>query len=124
MPEDKDSKTSSRTLESSDSAGIKALVQSFRVCWDVCPAEILVKNAIPKIGFDLELFGTPECGTEHVDPGCQHCLRVESALREIADSILPRVNPTCKFDVDSEGRPCAVIVRLCDRWTTGPGIRI
>ena|SRR5262250_496076 len=80
MPEDKDSKTSSRTLESSDSAGIKALVQSFRVCWDVCPAEILVKNAIRKIGFDLELFGTPECGTEHVDPGCQHCLRVESAL--------------------------------------------
>jgi hypothetical protein len=103
MPDDNDSKTSSRVLESSDPTGIKALVQRFRVCWEVYPAEILAKNAIRKIGFDLELYGTPECGTEHIDPGCQHCLRVESALREIADWILPRVNPTCKFEVDSEG---------------------
>jgi hypothetical protein len=103
MPEDNDSKTSSRVLESSGPAGIKALVQRFRVCWEVYPAEILAKNAIRKIGFDLELYGTPECGTEHVDPGCQHCLRVESAVREIANWILPRVNPTCRFDVDSDG---------------------
>jgi hypothetical protein len=103
MPEDNDSRTNSRVLESSDPTRIKALVQRFRVCWDVYPAEILVKNTVRKIGFDLELYGAPECGTEHVDPGCQHCLRVESALREIADWILPRVNPTCRFDVESEG---------------------
>jgi hypothetical protein len=103
MPEDDDNKSSSRVLESSDPAGIKALVQRLQVCWDVFPAEILVKGEIRKIGFDLELYGTPECGSEHVDPGCQHCLRVESALREIADWILPRVKPSCSFDVDSEG---------------------
>jgi hypothetical protein len=103
MLEDNQSKSGPPDLELGDPARIKGLVQRFEVCWEVYPAEILAKNAIRKIGFDLELCGTPECGSEHVDPGCQHCLRVESALREIADWILPRVNPTCRFDVDSEG---------------------
>jgi hypothetical protein len=98
-----DTKTGSREPEFSYPAGIKALIHRFQVCWEVYPAEILAKDGIRKIGFDLELYGTPECGTEHVDPGCQHCLRVESALREIADWILPRVKPSCSFDVDSEG---------------------
>jgi hypothetical protein len=103
MQGNNDSKTGSREPEPSDATAIKALVHRFRVCWEVYPAEILAKGGIRKIGFDLELFGTPECGIEHVEPGCLHCLRVESALRQIADWILPRVNPTCKFDVDSEG---------------------
>ena len=103
MPEENSGNAASRDAEPGDAAAIKALVQRFRVCWDVYSVEILTNNAIRKIGFDLELCGTPECGTEHVDPGCQHCLRVESALKEIANWILPRVNPTCRFDVDSEG---------------------
>ena len=86
-----------------DSAGIKPLVQRFRVCWEVYPLQILVKEGIRKIGFDLELFGTPECGAEHISPGCQHCQKVEAALQEIADWTMQRESPSCAHIVTPDG---------------------
>ena len=103
MLEDNQNKSSLRDLEPGDSAGIKALVQRFRVCWEVSPLQILAKEGIRKIGFDLELFGTPECGTEHISPGCQHCQRVETALQEIADWIMQRESPSCTHVVSPDG---------------------
>ncbi len=43
-----------------------------------------------QVGFELELTGTPEPGTEHVGPGCPACRRVYAALHAIADWILPK----------------------------------
>jgi hypothetical protein len=103
MLEDNQTKAGSPALERGDSAKIKALVERFRVCWEVYPLQILVKEGIRKIGFDLELYGTPECGTEHISPGCQHCQRVETALQEIADWIMLRKSPSCTHIVSPDG---------------------
>ena len=103
MLEDNQNKSSLRDLEPGDSARIKSLVQRFRVCWEVYPLQILAKEGIRKIGFDLQLFGTPECGTEHISPGCQHCQRVETALQEIAHWIMQRESPSCTHVVSPDG---------------------
>lgn len=103
MLEDNQNKSSLRDLEPGAAAGIKALVQRFRVCWEVSPLQIFAKEGIRKIGFNLELFGTPECGTEHISPGCQHCQRVETALQEIAQWIMQRESPSCTHIVSPDG---------------------
>jgi hypothetical protein len=103
MPENDLNKSSLQGLEPGDLTSIKALVRRFRVCWEVSPLQILAKEGIRKIGFDLQLFGTPECGTEHISPGCQHCQRVETALQEIADWIMQRESPSCTHIVSSDG---------------------
>ncbi len=103
MPDDNQSKSSLQDLEPGDPTSIKALVRRFRVCWEVYPLQILAKEGIRKIGFDLQLFGTPECGNEHISPGCQHCQRVEAGLQEIADWIMQRESPSCTHIVSSDG---------------------
>jgi len=103
MLKDNQIKSDLADLEPGDPGGIKALVQRFRVCWEVYPLQILAKEGIRKIGFDLQLFGTPECGTEHISPGCQHCQRVETALQEIADWIMQRESPSCTHIVSPDG---------------------
>jgi len=103
MLEENRNKSGTPDLETSDSAGIKALVKRFRVCWEVYPLQILAKEGIRKIGFDLELFGTPECGNEHMMPGCQHCQRVEAALEEIANWIMQRESSSCTHMVCADG---------------------
>jgi hypothetical protein len=103
MLEEHRNKSGTPDLEPGDSAGIKVLVQRFRVCREVYPLQILATEGIRKIGFDLELCGTPECGTEHISPGCQHCQRVETALQEIADWIMQRESPSCTHIVSSDG---------------------
>ena len=103
MLEENRNKSGTPDLGTGESAGIKLLVQRFRVCWEVYPLQILAKEGIRKIGFDLELFGTPECGAEHVVPGCEHCQRVETALQEIADWILLRESPSSAHLVTPDG---------------------
>jgi hypothetical protein len=103
MPEENQSKSGSPGPEPGDLGGIKALVQRFRVCWEVYPLQILTEEGIRKIGFNLELYGTPECGTEHITPGCPHCQRVEIALQEIADWIMQRESPSCTHMVSPDG---------------------
>jgi len=103
MLEGNPSKSGVAGLEPGDPAGLIALVQRFRVCWEVYPLQILAKEGIRKIGFDLELFGTPECGTEHITPGCQHSQRVEAGLQENADWIMQRESPSCTHIVSPDG---------------------
>jgi hypothetical protein len=113
MLEENQSKSGSLDSQPGDPARLTALVERYQVCWEVYPLEILakekstteipVKEGIRKIGFDLELYGTPECGTEHVMPGCEHCRRVEIALEEIADWIMQRESPSCTHIVSPDG---------------------
>jgi len=89
-------------------------VQRFAVCWEAHPEQAVVtvldpkehtprvKRELRKIGFSLELCGTPEPEAENVSPGCNHCRIVQSALKEIADSILPREDGRCVYEVQME----------------------
>jgi hypothetical protein len=88
-----------QNLRASGLARVKDLVRRFRVCWEMYPEQVMVKSEIRKVGFALELYGTHEPGTGHVDPGCDHCRKVQSALREIAGWILPREERPSMYDV-------------------------
>ena len=113
MLEQNQSKSGSSNPEAGYPARLKAMVERFQVCWEVYPLQILAKEesqgdvppkkGIRTIGFDLELFGTPECGSEHVLPGCEPCQRVESALKEIADWAMQKEEASCTYIVSPDG---------------------
>jgi hypothetical protein len=60
------------------------------------------RRKIREIGFSLELYGTPEPWAKNVSPGCDHCRRVQSALKEIIEWILPREQRKCTFQIEME----------------------
>lgn len=66
------------------------LVKRYQVCWEVWPEYLIVDGKEKQIGFELELSGTPELGTEHVGPGCPACRQVYQSLNTIASWILPK----------------------------------
>ena len=82
-------------------AVLKELVERFQVCWQVWPEYQLVGREKRQTGFAVELYGTHELGTGHVEPGCRHCHRVFAALRVIADWILPRDDRASKCEIES-----------------------
>jgi hypothetical protein len=100
--------------ESSRLNVIRDLVQRFTVCWEAHPKQAVVavldpkqnerrfRRTIREIGFSLELYGTPEPWAKHVSPGCARCRRVQSALKEIAEWILPREQRKCTFQIETE----------------------
>ena len=66
------------------------LVQRYQVCWEVWPEYLVADGKERKVGFELELTGTPEVGTHQISPGCPACRQVYAALHAIADWILPK----------------------------------
>jgi len=101
-----------RAFEPIGLARIKGLVQQFAVCWEAHPEQAVVtvldpkgqapraKAELRKIGFSLELYGTPEPGAENVLPGSHDCLRVQAALKDIVGWILPREEHQCMYEVE------------------------
>jgi hypothetical protein len=83
---------------------IKDLIHRFRVCWEVYPEEVLVKREIRKIGFSVELFGTDAGGAADESPGCGRVRRVQSALEEIANWIVPRERSACRYEVEADSQ--------------------
>jgi len=83
-------------------AGVRDLVQRYQVCWETYKEEALVTCGVRAIGFGIDLFGTHEPGIEHVSPGCEHCKRVQSALKQIAEWILPREERPSMYEVSVE----------------------
>ena len=81
----KDSAETTQTLEE-----LRMFVQNHRVCWEVLPERIPVKDDEPlKVGFDLMLYGTHEVGV-HPTPGCEKCAGIYLDLRKIANWIIPK----------------------------------
>jgi hypothetical protein len=78
---------------------VRDLVQRFRVCWEESPERALVDREMRNVGFSLQIYGTHEPGTEHIAPGCERCRRVQSALKKIADEILPRERRLSRYEV-------------------------
>ena len=122
----------SRGFEPIGLTRIKNLVQQFAVCWESHPEQALVmvldlkqkeprvNRELRKIGFSLELYGTPEPWAENISPGCSHCRRVESALKEIADWILPREQRQCMHEVEIDAQSLSYSRVRADR----PDVRV
>ena len=78
---------------------LRMLVQDHRVCWEVLPEKIPVKDDAPlKIGFDLMLYGTHEEG-EHPTPGCEKCKQIYRDLRKIANWVLPKEERPSRYEI-------------------------
>jgi hypothetical protein len=103
---------------------IKDLVQRHKVCWEAHPEQVLVSSQVRGIGFVLELYGTHEVGTDHVSPGCEHCVNVKSALKEIAYWILPREERPSMYQVEIEGQSLSYSSERGDRADVRATIRI
>ena len=75
------------------------LVNRYRVCWEVWPEYLMVGGKERQVGFELELSGTHEPGTGHVDPGCPACRRIYAALRAVAEWIFPKEERPSMYEI-------------------------
>ena len=90
----KDSAETTPTLEE-----LRMFVQDHRVCWEVLPEKIPVKEEAPlKVGFDLLLYGTHE-EREHPTPGCEKCKQIYQDLRKIANWIIPKEERPSRYEI-------------------------
>ena len=90
----KDLAETNQTLED-----LRMFVQDHRVCWEVLPEKIPVKEETPlKVGFNLLLYGTHEEG-EHPTPGCEKCQRIYRDLRKIANWINPKEERHSRYEI-------------------------
>jgi hypothetical protein len=87
------------TLIQQDSSVLADLAQRFRVCWEVWPEYLVVDEKEKQVGFELELTGTPESGTDHIGPGCPACRHVYDALHAIADWMLPKEERPSMYEI-------------------------
>ena len=90
--------TTRRSL-SDQSSVLVDLVSRYQVCWEVWPESLMVAGKQQQVGFELELSGTHEPGTEHVSPGCPACHHVYGALLAIADWILPKEERPSRYEI-------------------------
>ena len=74
-------------------------VKRYQVCWEVWPEYLMVDGEERQVGFELELTGTPESGTDHVGPGCPACRQVYAALHSVADWILPKEERPSRYEI-------------------------
>jgi hypothetical protein len=78
---------------------LRMFVQNHRVCWEVLPERIPVKDDEPlKVGFDLMLYGTHEVGV-HPTPGCEKCAEIYRDLRKIANWIIPKEERLSRYEI-------------------------
>ena len=113
-----------QSVEAGGVSRIKDLVQRFRVCWEVLPEQTFVNREMRNIGFSLELYGTHEAGTGRVEPGCVHCIKVQSALNEIAKWILPREERVSRYEVRIDRQSLSYSHERADRSDVRVTIRI
>ena len=78
---------------------LKDLVRRFRVCYEVWPEFDMVEGHKRQIGLALELLGTHARDMEHPEAGCVHCRTVFSALRRIAEHILPSDHRPSRYEI-------------------------
>jgi hypothetical protein len=75
------------------------LVRRYQVCWEVWPEYLIANGNERQVGFELELTGTPEIGTNHIGPGCPACRQVYAGLHAIADWILPKEERPSMYEI-------------------------
>lgn len=79
---------------------LKALVREHRVCWEVWPEQLPVRDRGPlQVGFDLVLNGAHAHNEDRPSPGCEKCKLIFEHLREIAEWIVPKVPRPTRYDI-------------------------
>ena len=78
---------------------LAGLVRRYQVCWEVWPEDMIAEGKARQVGFELELSGTPEGGTDQFAPGSQACRQVYSALQDVADWILPKEQRPSMYEI-------------------------
>jgi len=101
MKEKNPSETSQESMNNQGTVEeLKALIRQHRVCWEVLPEKVPVKEARPlKVGFDLILYGTHALG-DHPVPGCEKCKQIFNDLRKIAQWIMPKVERSSRYEIE------------------------
>ncbi len=81
------------------SGTLQEFVKHYQVCWEVWPQYLMVGGKELQVGFELELSGTPEIGTNHLGPGCPACRHVYSALHAVAEWIFPKEQRPSMYEI-------------------------
>lgn len=76
------------------------LISRYQVWWDVWPEYIFVNREKRQIGFDLELSGSHEHGSDYPEPGCGECRNIYSALHRIAEDLLQKEGENCTGQIE------------------------
>lgn len=80
---------------------LKVLVNNHRVCWEVLPEQIPVKEDKPlSVGFNLLLYGT-HLVEDHPVPGCDKCKLIDKDLHQIALWIFPEEKRSSHYEIPS-----------------------
>ncbi len=70
---------------------LQQLAKQHQVCWEVWPLyHVDTATGRRAVGYHLELLGTHHQPSHAPGPGCDECLQVYKALREIAEWIMPK----------------------------------
>lgn len=97
---------------------VRALVERYRVCWEMFPEWSRVANERRQTGAVIELYGTHEDTSERPSAGCRRCIPVLQALLSIADFIADEMNGTLaairahsgiEYATERGGRPDIVV---------------
>jgi hypothetical protein len=78
---------------------LRELVEQHRVCYEVWPEDLVVKDKRTKVGFLLEINGVHGDDADHILPGCKHCHSTFEDLRQIAEWIMPKEERASYYDV-------------------------
>jgi hypothetical protein len=84
------------TRKTVDANGLRKLVRLYRVAFWVRPDKVDIDGRIVEVTFQLELRGTHDDCRANSDIPCRGCIRVLTALFEIADTLLPIERETVK----------------------------
>lgn len=83
---------------------LRELINRHQVCWKVWPEFAMIGRDKRQIGYEVELAGTPEPGVTHPEPGSEHCQHVFTALRQIAEYIMPREERPLIYEIGPFGQ--------------------
>lgn len=78
---------------------LQLLVNKHRVCREVLPEQIPVKDGKPlSVGFNLMLYGT-HLKEDHPVPGCDKCKLIYKDLHQIALWIIPEEKRSSRYEI-------------------------
>ncbi len=109
---------------------LRALVERYKVCWQVYPEWSRIGGERRQTGVAIELYGTHEPTGIVPTAGCKHCIPVMQALLTIADdlSLLAgrqllsvRAHSGIEYALERGARPDIVVTLAFGAATDGPG---
>jgi hypothetical protein len=72
------------------------------------------EHEILRVGFDLQFYGVHE-HPKGVTPGCQECVKVYSAMHQIAEWVLPTEYRPSRYEIEGYDRSLHVAPDLKNR---------